>query len=168
MKENTNEMNVLGIDIGSKSFAFAFIKDGEYVKSWVSDFLGNENVYALAHDALLEALRIWEMENLIDKNSDFIAFENIPMRFGWARILIELVGHIKTVCGQRDLGFMEISPTTIKKCILAYGKSPKDQKEKKALMVNKINEMFGLSLTDHNESDACGIAFTAWLLENEE
>lgn len=160
-------MHVLGIDIGSKSLAFAFIRDGKYIKSWVSDFLGNENVYALAHDALLEALRIWEMENLIDKNEDFIAFENIPMRFGWSRILIELVGGIKTMLAQRDYGFVEISPTTIKKAMTGSGKSPKEYEDKKRLIINAVNERFGLAITNDHEADSVAIAYTAWLLEKE-
>jgi Holliday junction resolvasome RuvABC endonuclease subunit len=161
-------VNILGIDIGSKVMAFAILKDGKYIKSWFVDVADkNANIYLLAHNAVLESMRIWESECLIDKNEDFVCFEDIPMRFGWARILVEIVGIVKTICGRRDYGFVELSPTTIKKKMLGSGKSPENQKEKKQLMIDYINKKFGLALNEHNLADAIAIALTAYLLEKE-
>jgi Holliday junction resolvasome RuvABC endonuclease subunit len=142
----------------------AVITDGRYVKSWYVEFAQTENIYLLTHNTVIDALRIWE-SSCEPTAEDFIAFENIPMRFGWSRILIEVVGGIKTILAQRNLPFMEISPTTIKKCLTGSGKSPKGYDNKKQLIINAVNEKFGLAITEDNEADAIGIAWTAWLIE---
>jgi hypothetical protein len=144
--------------------AFAILDNSKYIKSWSVDLAVEGNIYVMVRQSVMEALRIWDAtcEPTTDR---FIAFESIPMRFGWARILIEIVGIVKTICGQRDLGFMEISPTTVKLRILGKGNPPK--KEKKAMMVKAINDKFGLAIESHDESDSVAIAFTAWLMEKE-
>lgn len=163
-------MNIISCDLGTKSLAFCILIDGKYDKSWVVDISDeNSNLYVVAHNAILEALRVFDFVCYkCSTADDFFVIEHIPLRFPTARPLVEVATLAKLVCSYRNFPYMEISPTTVKSRVLGSGKSPKDQKEKKALMVDKINEMFGLALTDHNESDACGIAFTAWLLENEE
>ncbi len=170
--------NVLGIDLGSFSMAFAILEDGKYIKSWAvrvgytqeelrkTPELEQLNLYKTAHDVTLEAIRIWENSCLSDVDS-LIAFEDIPMRFPASRKLIEVGAIIKTICSQRDILYDEISPTTVKKTMTGSGKSPKDHKEKKQLMVNAVNEGFGLKIEDHNIADAVAIGMTAYLLEKE-
>jgi len=157
-------VNILGIDLGSKVMAFAILQDGKYVKSWAVDLTGEGNIYVMVHNAILEALRDWEYF-CKPTTENFIAFEYITMNFGWQRILLEIVGIVKTICGQRDIGFIEISPTTIKKAVLGIGNPPK--KEKKAMMVKAVNEKFGLAIESHDEADSIGIAYCAWLMEKE-
>jgi hypothetical protein len=145
----------------------AILTDGKYIKSWHVEFPKTENIYLLTHNAVIDALRKWESSCEITTD-DFVCFENIPMRFGWSRILIEAVGGIKTILAQRNIPFMEISPTTIKKQLTGSGRSPKGYDNKKQLIINAINEKFDLSITEDNEADSVAIAWTAWLIEKGE
>lgn len=164
MSVEGRKVEILGCDIGSKSLAFAILSNDKYIKSWLVEFPKEQNLYVLTHNAILEALRIWESvcEPTTEK---IVVFESIPMRFGWARVLIEIVGVIKCVVARADITFDEISPTTIKKAILGIGNPPK--KEKKQLMVDAINKKFGLAIESHDQADSIAIAFSAWLIEKE-
>ena len=152
-------MVIIGFDYSTKNISYSVLVDGKFLE-W--DNYEYEDIVQLSE--YLEDL-------LFRVKPYFVAVEGLFLRTN-PHVLIELAniqGIIKLM-GQKfnECPPLEITPEQAKRAVGVdvYRKPYKGSKpkEKKQMVVNTVNALFGVKCPNHDIADAMAVAWTAWEL----